>query len=186
VRLQAVRRHKFNSPEEEILMVRKLLLMLGLCLLVSVSAHAQSVNVFGGYSYLRFRGTPAGNFNGWHFAGEYKFKRFHHLLGAVGDVSGDYGSPTNVSSSVRTYMVGPQVSYSWKISPFAHALVGAGHFSQGSFGSTSLSEGYGAGVDTKIFPRISWRILEGDVIHTHFFGTTQNDLRLSTGIVIHF
>jgi len=167
-------------------MLRKLFLMLALCLLASVSAHAQSVQVFGGYSYLRFRGTPAGNYNGWHFAGEYKFRKFHGLLGAVGDVSGDYGSPTGVSSSVRTYLFGPQVSYTWKISPFAHALVGAGHFSQGSFGSTSLSEGFGAGIDTKIAPKIYWRILEGDAIHTHFFNNTQDDLRLSTGIVIHF
>ncbi len=166
-------------------MLRKLSLMLALCLLASVSAHAQSVNVFGGYSYLRFRGTPAGNYNGWHFAGQYKFRKFH-WLGAVADVNGVYGSPTGVSSTVHTYLFGPQVSYPWKISPFAHALFGAGHFSQGSFGSTSLSEGYGAGIDTKIFPRISWRILEGDVIHTHFFGTTQDDLRFSTGIVVHF
>jgi hypothetical protein len=146
-------------------MLRKLSLMLALCLLASVPAHAQSVDVFGGYSYLRFRGTPAGNYNGWHFAGQYKFRKFH-WLGAVADVNGVYGSPTGVSSTVHTYLFGPQVSYPWKISPFAHALVG--------------------GIDAKILPRISWRILEGDIIHTHFFGTTQDDLRFSTGIVVHF
>jgi hypothetical protein len=166
-------------------MLRKLLLTLALCLLASVSAHAQSVDVFGGYSYLRFRGTPAGNYNGWQVAGEYKLKKLK-WLGVDADLSGNYGSPTGASSSVRSYLFGPQVFLPARISPFAHVLVGLGHFSQGSFGDTSISEGYGAGIDMKIAPSISWRILEGDVIHTHFFGSTQDDLRLSTGIVIHF
>jgi hypothetical protein len=164
-------------------MLRKLSLMIALCFLASVSAHAQSFDVSGGYSYLRFRGSPAGNFNGWGVGAQYKFRSW---LGAVVDIGDDYGSPTGVSSSVRTFLFGPQVSFPARISPFAHVLLGAGHFSQGSFGDTSLSEGYGAGIDAKILPSISWRVFQGDVIHTHFFGTTQNDLRLSTGIVIHF
>lgn len=164
-------------------MLRKLSFLLALCLLASVSAHAQSVDVYGGYSYLRFRGSPAGNYNGWQLGGEYKFRSW---LGAAVDLGATYGSPTGVGSSVHTYLFGPQVSFPARVSPFAHILIGAAHFSQGSFGDTSLSEGYGAGIDSKLLPSVSWRILEGDVIHTHFFGTTQNDLRLATGIVIHF
>jgi Outer membrane protein beta-barrel domain len=169
-------------------MLRKLSFILALCLLASVSAHAQSFrvssfDVWGGYSYLRFRGTPAGNFNGFSLGAQYKFRSW---LGAVADFGADYGSPTGVGSSVHTFLVGPQVSFPARVSPFAHVLFGVAHFSQRSFGDTSFSAGYGFGVDTKIAPSVSWRILEGDVIHTHFFGTTQNDFRLSTGLVIHF
>jgi hypothetical protein len=164
-------------------MLRKLSLVFAICLLASVSARAQSLDVWGGYSYLRFRGTPAGNFNGWELGGQYKVRSW---LGAVADLGGNYGSPTGVGSSVRTYLFGPQVSFPARVSPFAHVLFGAAHFSQGSFHDTSFSAGYGFGIDTKVAPSVSWRIIQGDVIHTHFFGTTQNDLRLSTGIVIHF
>ncbi len=164
-------------------MLRKLSLMLALCLLASVSAHAQSFDAWGGYSYMRFRGTPAGNYNGFKLGGEYKVKRW---LGAVGEFGSDYGSPTGAGSSIRTFMVGPQVSFPGPVSPFAHVLFGGAHFGQGSFGDTSFSVGYGFGIDTKIAPSLSWRIIEGDVIHTHFFGNTQDNLRLSTGIVIHF
>ena len=164
-------------------MLRRLSIVLALCLLASVSAHAQSVDLYGGYSYFRFRGAPAGNYNGWKLGGEYKFRSW---LGGVVDLGGVYGSPTGAGSSVRTYLFGPQVSWPGPVSPYAHVLFGGAHFSQGSFGETTFSAGYGAGIDTKILPKVSWRILEGDVIHTHFFGKTQNDLRLSTGIVFHF
>jgi hypothetical protein len=164
-------------------MLRKLSLLFGLCLLASASAHAQSIDAWGGYSYMRFRGTPAGNYNGFKLGAQYKVKSW---LGAVGEFGVDFGSPTGAGSSIRTFLVGPQVSFPARVSPFAHVLFGGAHFGQGSFGDTSFSAGYGFGIDTKIAPSLSWRVLEADVIHTHFFGSTQNNLRLSTGIVIHF
>lgn len=164
-------------------MHRRFLFLLALCLLASIPARAQSVDIFGGYSYLRFEGTPAGNYNGWELAGQYKVRKW---LGGIVDVSGDYGSPTGVTSSVRTYMVGPQVSFPWRITPFAHVIGGLGQFTQGNVDKIGLGYGYGAGIDMKIAPRISWRILQGDEIETRFFGKTQGNLRFSSGIVFHF
>ncbi len=67
--------------------------------------------------------------------------RSRSWLGAVADLGGNYGSPTGVGSSVRTYLFGPQVSFPARVSPFAHVLFGAAHFSQGSFHDTSFSAG---------------------------------------------
>ena len=71
-------------------MVRKVYLLLGLALLISVSARAQDkVEVFGGYSYQRVDSSPSFNQNGWEIAGQYKLADF---LGVVGDFDGHYGS----------------------------------------------------------------------------------------------
>ena len=94
-------------------MLRKLSLMFALCLLASVSAHAQSIDAWGGYSYMRFRGTPAGNYNGFKLGAQYKFKSW---LGWVGEFGDDYGSPTGAGSSIKTFLVGPQVSFPARVS----------------------------------------------------------------------
>jgi hypothetical protein len=36
-----------------------------------------------------------------------------------------------------------------------------------------------------LIPLISWRVL-GDLLQTRFFSNTQNNVRISTGIVVHF
>jgi hypothetical protein len=43
----------------------------------------------------------------------------------------------------------------------------------------------GGGVDYRIFRPIALRF-EGDYLQTRFYSTTQNNLRLSTGIVFRF
>jgi len=58
-------------------MVRRLSLLAGVVLLVSLSAQAQGLDdkfeVFGGYSYLRVNNSPSANLNGWELSGNYKF-----------------------------------------------------------------------------------------------------------------
>ena len=169
-------------------MIRRLsLLLLVLIFLGSDRAQAQlagnKVEVFGGYSYMRLRTSPAANFNGWEVAGQY---RFNDWLGGVADVDGHYGKLAGVSSTVHTFLFGPQVSWPARVSPFAHALFGAAHLGGGNFSSTSFSAAIGAGIDTRIARSISWRIIQGDYLPTHFVGSTQTNARVSTGIVIRF
>lgn len=165
-------------------MLRKLALVLGLCLAFSVTANAQvlggdQAEVFGGYSYMRFRSSPSTNLNGWELAGNYKFMNW---LGAVADVDGHYGS----GASVHTFLFGPQISFPARISPFAHVLFGGAHISSGPVADTSFALGIGAGIDARLVHGIAWRVIEGDYIPTHFFGQTQNNGRISTGIVLRF
>ncbi|PYT44591.1 MAG: hypothetical protein DMG47_10700 [Acidobacteria bacterium] len=184
---------------------------------LSNSARAQNkVELFGGYSYLRASvqvgqfgplgpgtacppncGTPPTvrqpvNLNGWDLSLQYKPIPF---LGAVGDFSGQYGTLEGARTRVHTFLVGPQVSFPAKISPFAHVLVGAAKESQdattsGTFFSlgtgTSVAAAAGAGVDMKIFPFVSVRLFQLDYLRTRLHGATQNQPRVSAGIVIHF
>ncbi|HVA94975.1 MAG TPA: hypothetical protein VNI36_08745, partial [Candidatus Dormibacteraeota bacterium] len=86
-------------------MVRKLLILMGLMLVVSLSARAQDgVEIFGGYSYEHLGSSPGHNLNGWEVAGQYKFLNW---IGAVADLDAHYGSPNDRTVD---FMVGPQIS----------------------------------------------------------------------------
>jgi len=167
-------------------MLRKLSLLAGLVFLVSLSAHAQGlgdkVELFGGYSYFRTN-SPSFNLNGWELAGQYKITDW---LGGVGDFDGHYGSPNGVSSTLNTYMFGPQVSWPSRVSPFAHVLLGGAHLSSAGLSESAFAMAVGGGIDTRLVHRIYWRVIQGDYLLTHFGGGREDNIRLSTGIVFKF
>jgi hypothetical protein len=73
-----------------------------------------------------------------------------------------------------------------KFRPFAEVLVGAGHVNAGIAGSdTSFASAFGGGVDYRILKPIAWRF-QGDYVVTQFFGNTQSNVRVSTGLVLRF
>ena len=147
--------------------------------------------VFGGYSYRRFDAPTIGfenhlNLNGWNFEGAFNITREWSI---VGDASGQYGS----SVTLYNFMGGPQ--YSWrrdKSKFYGHALFGKAQntvniatATRNSFESVGFSAAAGGGYDRDLTPRFTWRI-QGDYLHTSTFGSTQNDFRISTGLVFHF
>lgn len=170
-----------------------------LCLLsVAACAQVPGGNVYVGYSYLR-ADLPGGNanLNGWNGSVEVKVIPF---LGLVGDFSGNYGSqnvpaasffgPVNASIGQHNFLFGPRASLTLgKFRPFVHALIGASHISESatdySNSDTSFADALGGGIDYHLIPLISWRF-QVDDLQTRFFNTTQQDLRFSTGIVVHF
>jgi hypothetical protein len=162
------------------MMLRKVLLVCGLCLLASFSARAQEekVEVFGGYSYLRFHSSPSINLNGWEASGQYKFTDW---LGGVADFDGHYGDV-----STHTFLFGPQVSWPSRVSPFGHILLGGAHISAGGFGNSSFAMAIGGGIDTTVGRGLRWRVIQGDYLLTQFGGGSQNNARLSTGIIFRF
>jgi len=166
-------------------MVRKVALLVGLLFLVSLGAGSRAsaqdkVELYGGYSYFHLENSPGANIlNGFIFSGEYKFAPW---FGAVGEVAADYGG----GSSVTTYLVGPQVSFPARVSPFAHFLIGGAHYGLTGFNDNSFATSLGFGIDTKIATGFKWRIIEGDYVTTRFGGGLQNDARISTGIVFRF
>lgn len=168
-------------------MIRRLSLLLGLVLLVSLSANAQGlgdkVELFGGYSYLRVNGPPSANLNGWELAGQYKVTDW---LGGVADFDGHYGSPGGFSSSLHTFLFGPQISWPSRVSPFAHVLIGGAHIGSGGFGESAFAMAIGGGIDTRLVHGIYWRVIQGDYLPTHFGNAWENNARLSTGIVFRF
>jgi opacity protein-like surface antigen len=79
--------------------------------------------------------------------------------------------------------------------PFGEFLVGAGHISVNTTSpfpdnfvmpkDTTFAMAVGGGLDYKIIRPIAARF-QADYIQTRFFGTNQNNIRLSTGIVLRF
>jgi hypothetical protein len=165
-------------------MGRKLPFALGLIFLMSLAARAQDkIELFGGYSFERFDASRSVNLNGWEVSGQYKFVNF---LGIVGDLDAHYGSLFKVDFRTASFMAGPQVSFPARISPFAHILVGVGHVRVVGITDNALSTALGGGIDMQIAPRFSWRIFQADDAITRFFGGTQHNARVSTGIVFRF
>jgi opacity protein-like surface antigen len=170
-------------------------------------AQVPSGNVFVGYSYMSADLVSNGrtNLNGWNGSVEGKVLPF---IGIVGDFSGHYGSvplavnPTctavigascasqSASTNMYSFLFGPRVSVSvGRVRPFAHALLGASHLSESasllSGSDTSFAYALGGGVDYHLIPLVSWRV-QVDFLQTRFFSNTQNNVRISTGIAIHF
>jgi hypothetical protein len=185
--------------------MRKTAVIALLVLILTGLAAAQipvSGNVFFGYSYYRTNpsGIDTANTNGWEGSIEGKFLP---LIGIVGDVSGHYGNETfafscpvglptcntspNVNIAEHNYLIGPRLSVSvGKYRPFAEALFGVGHINANAAGSdTSFATALGGGLDYKLIKLVAWRI-QGDYVQTHFFGARQDNIRISTGIAIHF
>ncbi|MGA9884137.1 MAG: hypothetical protein WBQ34_10500 [Candidatus Acidiferrales bacterium] len=165
-------------------MLRRLTLLAGVLLLFSVSARAQDrAQVFGGYSYMHIGDDPSLNTNGWEFSGQYNFSEW---LGGVADFDGHYGTSQGFNRNTHAFLFGPQISWPARVSPFAHLLIGGAHTNWGGATSTSFAMALGAGIDSRVFPGVDWRIIQMDYIPTYFFGHTQNNVRVSTGIVFRF
>jgi hypothetical protein len=189
-------------------------LAVGFLLLFATLASAQlpGGNVYVGYSFVRadiptntILATTSGstNFSGWNGSLELKFLPW---VGGVADFGGNYGTqhinlncevivpcPTtsfNANLNLHTYLFGPRVSVPiGRVTPFAHALFGlaqtGGHALSFSESDSSFSTALGGGIDYRLIRPIAWR-LQGDLLHTRFFGSTQNNFRFSTGLVLRF
>ena len=155
-------------------------------------------NVFVGYS---LPGPP--NFggivslNGWEGSLEGKFLP---RVGIGADFGGGYGSENPVpvtcampctvrgTNSVRqyTYLFSPRVSIPVRrFTPFAHFLLGGAHVSANGLTDTSFSTAVGGGLDYRLIHGLAWRG-QLDNVHTNFFSSGENHIRLSTGIALRF
>jgi len=182
--------------------MRKFVVIAITLLILSALSAAQvptSGNVFFGYSYYNtnLSSFDRSNTNGWE--GSLEGRVFPHV-GIVADLSGHYGSQNfsilcpepgpctfNANVSEHNVLFGPRVSASiGKFRPFAEAMFGVGHVNANGAGSdTSFATALGGGIDYRIIRPIAWRF-EGDYVQTRFFGATQSNLQLSTGIVFRF
>ena len=170
-------------------MARRVLVMLGLVFLCCSSASAQrSMETYAGYSYEGFynlpNALPGYGLSGIETSFQYKFKDW---FGVVGEMSGHFALPSKPATRTLNLLGGPQVTWSRRrYSPYAHFLIGYGHgYTDGTW-SNSFAMAVGGGLDLRIAPLLSWRILEGDDIITHFYGATVQCPKFSTGFVFRF
>jgi hypothetical protein len=182
------------------------MVVVGLSCCAAASAQIPtSGNAFFGYSYYNtaVSSIDRANSNGWEASVEGKIIPF---LGIVADVDRHYGSQNfpffcpacpvgvplggavNASFTEENFLFGPRVSVSVaKFRPFAEALFGGAHVNanNGVGSDTSFATAIGGGLDYKIIRPVAWRF-QGDYVQTRLFGATQNNVRISTGIVLRF
>jgi len=166
-------------------MARKLLILLGLFFIGSISSQAQSIGVLAGYSFEHVATSPGRNFNGIEIGAQYRLLGW---LSAVADMDGHYVFPNQTDGRTFHLMVGPEISLPipGKYSPFVHVLAGFGSIHDNGFTSSSYSAALGGGLDRHIAPLLTWRMIQADDVVTHYFGGLQHNVRLTTGVVFRF
>ena len=171
---------------------------------IAAIASAQDVpklDVFVGYSYFRDNpSTPGVSSFNLHGGSASVAYNANHWLSGVADFGGYHANNilgSGVDGTVSTYLFGPRISYRHheRFTPFAQTLFGVAHASGSGFGATSTSNAFaasfGGGVDVKVFHRLSLRAAQVEYLLTRFPETTtsretQNNLRVSTGLIVHF
>ena len=158
---------------------------------LSLGQVAPRWEVFGGYAYRNVDSTSFGfanrsSMNGFDAEGTFNIKP---RWGVTADVGGQYGS----QMTVYNFLIGPQYAKRGDKSKFfVHGLFGKAedrvnistsiisHFE--SVGRAIVA---GGGYDRDLTPRFTFRV-QADFLRTDTFGTSQNDIRASTGLVFHF
>jgi hypothetical protein len=168
------------------------------------SAHAQDVpklDVFAGYSYFRANPATSGvnsfSLNGGSAAVAYNATNW---LSGVADFGG-YTSGnilnTGTSGTISTYLFGPRVSFrnSSRVTPYGQVLFGVAHAGANVLGvgtsNNAFAMSVGGGFDVGISRHFAIRPAQVDYLLTRFDETTnnaqsQNNLRVSTGVVFRF
>ena len=172
--------------------MRRLFLAAALVALAAFTARAQetpAAEVFGGYAYggagaHGWNGSVAVNVRPW--------------LGIVGDFGGTYtrlDSP-GASERIRThsFLFGPRFSARRRarVTPFAHALLGAAHTDSRArelgldfrFKDAAFAAALGGGLDARVSRRVAVRVVQLDYLRTNFFGGSQDNGRVSAGLVL--
>jgi hypothetical protein len=146
------------------------------------------VQIFGGYSYLRFDSTTIGfaetsNMNGWEFSPAFNFTKH---LGVVADASGHYGN----HQQFYAFSAGPQVLFTKGNGLFfGHLLFGKGEDKvRVGLGGSSNARAIiaGVGYDHGFTDRLAFRVAQVDYVNTQVFNNSQKNLRVSVGVVYHW
>jgi opacity protein-like surface antigen len=155
---------------------------------------ASRVEVAGGFDYLHTTRVELCCFGMKGFSGTFAYNHNNNVAGVVDVRSASAGNIAGIGENLRltTVMVGPRLTLRGKrLSPYAQLLVGLGRGSSnypvnnGSAWAFSL----GGGMDMRIKPHISWRVIEVTDLLTQIkngSNNQQSSVQLSTGIVFGF
>ena len=185
--------------------LRVVVYLLGLVALFGVTAQAQerkTIDVFAGYSYLRANpatsGTDGISLNGGSASVAYNFNNW---LSGVADFGGYHSTNilgSGVDGTVSTYLFGPRVSYHryGRVTPFGEVLFGVARTDASLLNTNNTQNAFamtvGGGIDYRLNSHFSLRPAKVDYLLTRFDEAnnnnkqTQNNLRVSTGIVFRF
>jgi opacity protein-like surface antigen len=164
--------------------MKRILIVTALLLFFALQGYAQDskVDIFAGYSYVRSdpgSGLPGANSSGWEASLAYNWNKW---LGLKADLDGHYCCG---GQHLHDFLFGPQINLGGhgKVTPYFEGLVGFGHGTDAGFSENAFAFALGGGVDWNIGKRVGWRVVQADYLGTRFAGYTQNNFRLSTGLV---
>ena len=169
----------------------------------SAQDEAPKAEVFAGYSYVRVNpgfGAPGINFNGGSASVSYNPTGW---LGLVGDFGGYHGSAFGIGANVYSYLFGPKLALRrGAFTPYVQTLFGGAHGSAGfdcgiptartrpegrivcpSGSENAFAMTVGGGVDWNATEHIGIRVIQAEYLMTRFLSNTQNNARISTGVV---
>jgi outer membrane immunogenic protein len=148
--------------------------------------HVNSAN----YDYQRTGNGGSGYF-------EYNLNK---TLGLVADFGGYANTRTGINEKLLTYMFGPR--FNWRhsrLNPYAQFLFGGGYAWSGPTSTTqnAFATAAGGGLDYSLTKRIAIKPIQVEYVMTQFdsarlggatrgFGSHQNDVRYSAGVVFRF
>ena len=173
------------------------------------------VDLSGGYSFWRAVPFSAGNRIAWTHGGTASVAyNLNDWLGVVGEfgafrVTRSGTAASNIVSAhgdVFSYLFGPRVSFRHdRFTPFVQVLLGGVNASQVTLsgctagcaslaGDDAFAMSAGGGLDVKLSHRFAIRLIQAEYLMTRFPDAstntedkiTQNNVRLSAGLVVHF
>jgi opacity protein-like surface antigen len=188
---------------EAVMKLRVVVSLLGFASLFGVAAQAQerkTIDVFAGYSFIRdnpsTRGAQSFDLHGGSASVAYNVNNW---LSGVADLGGYHNtSILGGGGTLSTYLFGPRVSYRrfGRVTPFGQVLFGVAHTGRALLATPNSQNAFamtvGGGLDYRLSSHFSIRPAELDYLLTRFneFTNTsaqsQNNLRVSTGIVFRF
>lgn len=185
--------------------LRVVVSLLGFASLLGVTTQAQerkTIDVFAGYSYVRANPATSGSdgisLNGGSASIAYNV---NHWLSGVADFGGYHSTNilgSGVDGTLSTYLFGPRVSYHrfGRVTPFGEVLFGVAHTGAGLLNTPGSQNAFamtvGGGIDYRLSSHFSLRPAKVDYLLTRFNELnnnntqSQNNLRVSTGIVFRF
>jgi hypothetical protein len=172
--------------------MRKFLILLPL-LVLPVSALAQDVpqfEVFGGYSNL-YANLNNSSFDLNGVNGSFQ-ENLNSWFGGVLDLSGHFGTANGFNVNTESASYGPVFSYrkSKVFVPFTHAMLGAVRGSPEYLGISKSEERFtvflGGGLDVRLTDTFALRLFQADYVLTRFSNASQDNLRVSAGVVLTF
>lgn len=171
------------------------LLFLAVCILCPLASAQKGlpipeVDIFGGYSYLRFGGASLGFPGAVNMYGGENVEVAVHVyqgLSAVADFSGHY------SKDLQEYnfLLGAQYKFDVRgLHFYGQALGGKARTRLGNVGSSQIEPSslggavaVGGGLELPWKGRIVWRPVQADYLVNGAFSDKFNSIRISTGIV---
>ena len=151
------------------------------------------IDAYGGYAFTRFNSPSIGFSNDSNLNGgivSFTAPHLYEELGLTISASGGYGSQLKVYD----FLLGPQFSFEkGRLRLFGDILFGKAETkvainqpTRSEITSVGRAVALGGGVEISLAHHISVRPIDADYIYSKTFGSSQNNIRISAGLVYRF